>query len=306
MLHDDSILRRVNLFEFLSDEDRAALAARLTPVTIQSGETVFRSGDPGDALFIICKGEVEIFINDDTGHKIILEHAKAGDTFGELSMLDNGPRNASALVIHDLEALRMDHARLDQFLRAHPSAALGLLASMSRRLRVSANRLRRTASRNVNLLSEDQRTLVTRIVHGVAGFTGSVSFLNLHLIVFFFWMLINLGWMPYVPKFDPYPFGLLTMLVSLEAIILSGLVLLSQNLSRTKDQIRGDIEYEVNLKAELEIAHLHEKVDHLNAKILARLDGLEKTLLRAPEFKTKPGIFLPAQDQVNPESGSKP
>jgi uncharacterized membrane protein len=256
------------------------MTSRLAPVTISAGETIFRYGDPGDSLFIIDKGEVEIFIHDDTGHKIVLEHARAGDTFGELSLFDNGPRTASATVTEDLEGFQMDHESLNRFLRAHPSAAMELLASMSRRLRFSADRLRRTASRNVNEISEEKRSLVTKAVHWVAGFSGSVSFLNLNVIIFFFWIVVNMGWVPYVPKFDPYPFGLLTMIVSLEAIILSGLVLISQDLQSRKDRLRSDVEYEINLKAELEIAHLHEKVDHLNAKILARLDNMEKAMPR--------------------------
>jgi len=285
-------LNGAGLFEFLNEEDRAALAARLLPVSIPAGETIFRCGDPGDSLYIICSGEVEIFVLDDTGHKIFLEHCKAGDTFGELSLLDKGPRSASAAVTSDLEALRMDHATLDHFLRSHPAAALALLASMGRRLRVSADRLRRTASRNVNEVLEDQLPAVTRLVHWIAEFSGSVSFLNLNVILFFFWIVVNLGLVPYVPKFDPYPFGLLTMLVSLEAIILSGLVLISQNLQSRKDRVRSDIEYEINLKAELEIAHLHEKMDHLNAKVLARLDSLEKGLPR--EFQANTSRFQTA------------
>src|SRR2546423_3134716 len=100
MTHDGASLNGAVLFEFLNEEDRGALAARLVPVAFPAGETIFRSGDPGDSLFIICKGAVEIFIRDDTGQKIVLEHAKAGDTFGELSMLDSGPRSASATVTH--------------------------------------------------------------------------------------------------------------------------------------------------------------------------------------------------------------
>jgi len=285
-MSDMKLPEGIELFEFLNAEDRKDLAARLTPVSLPAGETIFRSGDPGESLFIICSGEVEIFIHDDTGHKIVLEQAKAGDTFGELSMLDGGPRTASAVVTNNIEALCMDRDTLNQFLKQHPSAAMALLASMSRRLRFSAERLRRTASRNVNQIIEEERSLITRFVHWIANFSGSVFFLNINVIVFFFWIIINLGWVPYVPKFDPYPFGLLTMIVSLEAIILSGFVLISQNLQTSKDRLRSDIEYEVNLKAELEIAHLHEKVDHLNAKILARLDNMEKSLPRSLQANT--------------------
>jgi uncharacterized membrane protein len=271
---------KTGLFEFLSPEDQEALSSTLVPVSVPAGEILFRCGDPGDSLFIVSKGEVEIFIRDDTGHKIVLEHCKAGDIFGELSVLDHGPRSASAAVLHHLEALTMDHGTLQDFLQTHPSAAVGLLASMSRRLRVSTDRLRRTASRNVNQIEDEQHSPITRLIHWFAGFSGTVSFVNVHIIAFFFWIAVNLGLVPYVPKFDPFPFGLLTVIVSLEAIILSGFVLISQKAQRAKDCVRSEIEYEVNLKAELEIAHLHEKVDHLNARVLARLDKLEKALGR--------------------------
>src|SRR5204863_3425801 len=107
-------------------------------------------------------------------------------------------------------------------------------------------------------------------------------FLLIHAVFFAVWIGINLNAIPFIPAFDPYPFGLLTMAVSLEAIFLSVFVLLSQNRQAAKDRVRSDIEYEVNLKAELEIAHLQEKVDHLNAKVLARLNHLEKTFPRDP------------------------
>src|SRR5262249_16981988 len=157
-------------------------------------------------LYIICSGEVEIFIHDDTGHKIVLEQAKAGAAFGELSMLDGGPRSASALVIDDVEALCMDNETLNQFLKHHPSAAMAVLASMSRRVRVSADRLRRTASRNVNRVVEEERSVVSRVVHAIATFSGSVLFLNLNVVVFIAWIAVNLGWVPLIPRFDPYPF----------------------------------------------------------------------------------------------------
>ena len=83
---------------------------------------------------------------------------------------------------------------------------------------------------------------------------------------------------PGVPQFDPYPFGFLTLAVSLEAIFLSVFVLLSQNRQAAKDRVHADIEYDVNLKAELEIAHLHEKIDRLTGDVLVRLDRVHRLL----------------------------
>jgi len=155
---------------------------------------------------------------------------------------------------------------------------------MGKRLRRNVELLRRTASRNINAELEDRRTTVERAADWIAAFSGSITFLMLHVVFFAVWILLNTHWLPgwKPPMFDPYPFGLLTMVVSLEAIILSVFVLLSQNRQVAKDRIRGDIEYEVNLKAELEIAQLHEKVDHLHAEALGRLEEVHRTLSRPP------------------------
>jgi uncharacterized membrane protein len=227
-------------------------------------------------MFVIRTGEVEVFFKDDTGERIVLETSGEGDFFGELSLLDNGPRTASVVVTRDVEALRVDRGDLDHLLRLHPEAALDLLTAMGKRMRVTAELLRHTASRNVNDAIEDKRTTLMKAADWIAEFSGSIPFLLIHVVLFFFWIIMNVGNGVFgIPMFDPFPFGLLTMAVSLEAIILSVFVLLSQNRQVAKDRVRSDIEYDINLKAELEIAHLHEKVDRLTAEILARLGRIE-------------------------------
>jgi CRP/FNR family cyclic AMP-dependent transcriptional regulator len=179
------------------------------------------------------------------------------------------------LATHDVEAIRISRADLHAFLERKPAAAMNLLAAAGRRIRKSAELLRRTASRNVNVQAEDRRTAVQRAADWIAEFSGSIQFLLLHMIWFGVWVGLNtLG----PSRFDPFPFGLLTMVVSLEAIFLSVFVLLSQNRQAAKDRIRGDIEYDVNLKAELEIAHLHEKVDHMQADLAQRLAAIDAAL----------------------------
>ena len=149
------------------------------------------------------------------------------------------------------------------------------MTAMGRRMRVTAELLRHTASRNVNDEVEDKRTSIQKAADWIAEFSGSIAFLIIHIVLFAVWIAMNVGsGLPGIPMFDPFPFGLLTMCVSLEAIILSVFVLLSQNRQAAKERVRSDIEYEVNLKAELEIAHLHEKVDRLTADVLARFDRL--------------------------------
>jgi CRP/FNR family cyclic AMP-dependent transcriptional regulator len=285
---DVALLAEVPFFQLLDERERAALAAELDVVHFSAGDTIFHYGDPGDSLYVIRSGEVEIFVKDDTGERILLETARAGDFFGELSMLDGGPRNASVIATQQVESLRLTRDDLQKFLRLQPSAALDMLAATGRRLRTTAHLLRHTASRNVNKEMEDTRTLVQKSADAIAEFSGSLSFLFIHVVLFFVWIVLNIdwihtfGWPPLerISGFDPFPFGLLTMAVSLEAIVLSVFVLLSQNRQAAKDRIRSDIEYEVNLKAELEVAHLHEKVDHLKAELGSRLNQIEARLSR--------------------------
>jgi CRP/FNR family cyclic AMP-dependent transcriptional regulator len=272
------ILAEVPLFALLDDQERAALADRLEVVTFVAGHVVFNRGDPGDALYVVRKGVVEMWFKNDTGERLVLETARPGDFFGELSLLDGGPRTASALVKEDVEALVIDRADLDEFFHLRPAAALDFLAATGRRLRETTNLLRHPASRDINEEDADQRTRVMKIADWISDFSGSLPFLFIHLGVFFVWIVLNVKPLSEtrIGGFDSYPFGLLTMVVSLEAIILSVFVLLSQNRQVARDRVRNEIEYSVNLKAELEIAHLHEKFDQMNADVLARLDALRK------------------------------
>jgi uncharacterized membrane protein len=278
MSPEADLLKEVPLFELLDDHERTELAAHLDVVHFASGETVFNYGEPGHAIYVISSGEVEVFFKNDTGERIVLEVATRGDFFGELSMLDEGTRSTSVMATQETDALRLDRADLDRFLQIRPQAAMDLLAAMGRRHRVTVERLRHTATRNVNEELEDKRTLVQKTSDWIAQFAGSIPFLLIHVGVFAFWLIVNWVHVPGIPQFDPYPFGFLTLAVSLEAIFLSVFVLLSQNRQAAKDRVHADIEYDVNLKAELEISHLHEKIDRLTSDVLVRLDRVHRLL----------------------------
>jgi uncharacterized membrane protein len=219
---------------------------------------------------------VELSTTDKLGQKLVLTTASRGDLFGELSLLDHGGRNARATVIEDAELLVLDRATLTDFIRRRPEAALDMMAVMASRMRTTTNRLRQMATRNANEEMATNLTVLERVTDVIADFSGSLPFLTLHAIWFLVWIGINTIPNPLV--FDPFPFGLLTMCVSLEAIFLSVIVLLSQNRQSAKDRIRADVDYEVNLKAELEVSHLHEKVDDLHAALLSRLHKIEARL----------------------------
>jgi CRP/FNR family transcriptional regulator, cyclic AMP receptor protein len=270
------LLKEVPLFQLLDEEERETLAKSLDRVELPSGQTVFQANDPGGSLYIIRSGKVEVFVKDDTGTRMVLETATAGDFFGEISLLDNGPRAASVLVTEDLEALCLNRNNLEKFIRQHPQAALDMLSVMGRRLRQDVEMLRHTASRNVNEAMEDHRTNLQKAADWIAQFSGSMPFLMMNAILFFLWIVLNENMIPGIRAFDAFPYGLLTMAVSLEAIFLSIFVLISQNRQAAKDRVRSDIEYDVNLKAELEIAQLHEKLDDMHAAILGHLEQLRK------------------------------
>lgn len=277
---DATILAEVPLFSLLDEQERADLATQLDVVNFPAGQNVFNYGDPGGALYVIRTGAAEVFFKNDTGERIVLEQPTVGDFFGELSLLDNGPRTASVWVKEDMEALRIDRNDLLYLFRTHPGAAMDILTAMGRRMRNSVELLRHTASRNVNEEVEDRRTVIQKAADWIAEFSGSIPFLGIHIVLFAVWIGWNVS--PGLAHFDPYPFGLLTMSVSLEAIILSVFVLLSQNRQVAKDRVRSDIEYDVNLKAELEVAHLHEKLDHLHAEVNRRLDVIERMANNSP------------------------
>jgi len=282
MSADPEILAEVPLFQLLDSDERAALAAKVEPVSAPAWKTLFSYGDPGDSLYIVREGEVEIFFKNDTGDNIVLERSGPGDFFGELSLIDAGPRTATALVTKDLQAVMVDRADIEGLLKQHPAAAIDLLTATGRRLREANRLLRHTASRDINEEVEDKRTTVMKMADWISEFSGSLPFLFIHCGLFALWIVLNTGPLSHtlLGGWDPFPYGFLTMCVSLEAIILSVFVLLSQNRQVARDRTRNDIEYRVNLKAELEIAHLHEKFDEMNAEVLERLKLLERTHVR--------------------------
>ena len=274
---DVSMLAGIEFFELLKDEDRTELANVVDAVKLNAGDTLFHTGDPGESLFIVRSGSIELYIKDTAGQKIVLTIAEEGNLFGELSLLDSGPRTATAIALTDSELLVLDRDDLLLLFQKRPDAALNMLAAMSTMTRKADELLRTRVSRNVNEEMEEHSTPLQRIADWIAWFSGSMPFLMINAAWFIIWITLNevpTG----IPQWDPFPFGLLTMIVSLEAIFLSCFVLVSQNRQAEKDRVRSDIEYEVNIKAELEVTHLHEKTDRIYENMLARFAKLEKLM----------------------------
>ena len=96
MAVDPALLEDIEFFKLLDDADRRALAEVVDLVKLDDNQTLFQAGELGESLFLVRAGEVELFIKDNTGQKIILDITRAGDFFGEIALLDAGPRTATA------------------------------------------------------------------------------------------------------------------------------------------------------------------------------------------------------------------
>lgn len=271
------LLKGIEMFELLTDEDRRELASVVDVIQVPAGQTLFHAGEPGESLFIVRSGSIELSIKDTAGQKIVLMVAEERDLFGEISMLDAGPRSATAMALTDSDLLVLDRDDLLLLFQKKPDAGMHMLAAMGRMTRKADELLRTRVSRNVNEEMEVHSTPLQRVADWIAWFSGSMPFLIINGVWFATWIVLNTAPLG-IPPFDPYPFGLLTMIVSLEAIFLSCFVLVSQNRQTEKDRVRSDIEYEVNVKAELEVAHLHEKTDRIYEKMLERFSKLERTM----------------------------
>lgn len=275
------LIRHVEFFATLNDAEREELTRLFERVPMHAEQVLFRFGDPGDRFYLVESGRVELFSLDHGGAKITLDTCGPEQFFGELSLFDGGARTATAMALEAGSLLVLSRDNLLGFLRHHPSTAIHMLTVMGRRMRATGDLLRRRVTRNANDESGDHRTLSEKAADNIARICGSMGFLLGHIAAFVFWLVWNietahgsrLNWLGQAP-FDPFPFGLLAMTVSVEAILLSTCVLISQNRQAAKDRVRSDIEYDVNLKAELEVAHLHEKLDHMHAELLARMHKL--------------------------------
>jgi uncharacterized membrane protein len=275
---DSVLLKGISVFELLHDDDRDELAKVVDVTKLTAGEALFEAGDPGESMFIVRSGSIELYIKDTVGQKIVLTVAEEGQLFGELSMLDSGPRTATAIALTDAELLVLDRDDLLLLFQKRPDAALHMLAAMSGMTRKADELLRTRVARNVNEEMAPPSSTLEKVADLIAWFSGSMPFLIINGAWFIIWIVLNTLVLRGALAFDPYPFGLLTMIVSLEAIFLSCFVLVSQNRQAEKDRVRADIEYEVNIKAELEVAHLHEKTDRIYERMLERFARLEKAI----------------------------
>jgi CRP/FNR family transcriptional regulator, cyclic AMP receptor protein len=272
------MLRDARMFSLLDEQELATLSALLESRQFKKGEIIFNRGDVGDCLYIIRQGVVEVYVETTEGEKIVFAENTAGDVFGEISLLDGGPRTATALAIEDTDTLSCDRENLLEFITKHPHAALDVMTAMGKNLRTTDELLRSQVSRNLNAEEEEHLTLGQHVADRVAAFGGSWPFIILFGLFMAFWMGTNVYFA--ARAFDPFPFILLNLALSALAALQAPVIMMSQNRQAAKDRLRADLDYEVNLKAELEVAHLHNKVDRIYETMAERLAKLERSAPR--------------------------
>jgi uncharacterized membrane protein len=272
-------LRKIPLFGLLDNDEIGLLAEQLDQQHFWGGQVIFQQGDPGGRMFVVESGKVEIFIKDNNGEKVLLEEVKPGELFGELSLLDNEPRSANARALDDTLVFIIDRHDLEMLFQKHHNAAFDILAMLSRRIRDADLMLRdRVVARNVNEEMGAPETFGEKLSDFLTRVAGDIRFTYFNFTWFAAWIILNTSIIPGLEPFDPFPFGLLTMIVSLEAIFLSLFVLISQNRQAAREKVRNDIEYEVNVKAELEIRDLSEKVEQMQDLLVTHFSRMHTNI----------------------------
>ena len=268
-------LSEIPLFSNMDDEERHELCSLMSEHIFQSGQAILKAGEPGGTLHIIQEGEVEVWLIDNDGEKVVLDVLGPGKFLGELAMLAGEARSANATSEEQVITLELRRDDFFDFLRRRPEAALDVLVELGDRLKHTDDILRTRVSRNPNEAIDEHLSIGQRVADVIATFSGSIPFLLINLVAFVLWSVDNtLG--PKRFQFDSYPFQFLTMAVSLEAIFLSIFVLVSQNRQAGKDRIKADLDYQVDVKAEMEmsvmgsrIRDIERKLQHIHHDILA-------------------------------------
>src|SRR6266542_835947 len=263
------MLRQVPLFESLDDKAAKELSELLETLDCKAETFLFRTGDAGDAMYIIEHGKVRICVQATDGREVTLTELGRGDFFGEMALLDGQRRrSADAVVAEDARLALLSREHCLSFLRSSPDVALEMLTALANRLRHTDELLRHSATRNVNVEERAQFTLADSAADIIAEFGGSLKFIISAVLFFNLWVLIN-TWLLADSAFDAYPYLLLSTAINMLAVLQAPIILMSQNRQSHKDRLRSEIDYQINLKNELALN-----------EIIQRLKTLEREYLR--------------------------
>jgi CRP/FNR family transcriptional regulator, cyclic AMP receptor protein len=262
-------IRSVTLFASLRDEEAEELVTLLQNRPVPAGTLLFHAGENGDAMYLIQSGRVRIAVDDADGQQIVLAELAQGDFFGEMSLIDGKQRSADAHVIEDAQLAVLSRDNFLRYINTHPGVALEMLSAVFQRLRHTDRMLQQRVSRNVNEEQEKRMTLADRAADLLAEFGGSWKFIGVSLFLIVFWIGLN----SYVllRGFDPKPFAMLNLVLAVIAGLQAPIIMMSQNRQGSKDRLRADLDYQVNLKNELALSEVLRRLDVLESERLPLL-----------------------------------
>jgi uncharacterized membrane protein len=258
-------LSRVPLFKRLEPHELEHLAEDVAQVDFKAGETIFNEHDLGDGLYVVETGSVRIWVMDEDVNEVTLAELKPGDFFGELAVLDRGERSSSATALTDTHLHKLSSDAFQEFLIEHPDASIDVICEIAQRMRQTNLLVSKRASRNINVEMEENATIGQRIADKVASFGGSWTFIIIYVTFLVLWMAANTFALAYYghgesgAQFDPYPYILLNLMLSMTAALQAPIIMMSQNRAATKDRLAAEQDFRVNLKSELMLEELIRK-----------------------------------------------
>ena len=261
---DPDIFNEVPLFALLDADERQVLAQQVSAKNFAKGETIFKAGDPGSHAYLVQYGKVNVSITDIADEVIIVDIADAGGLVGMSSLLANAPHLTTAVAVADTCAIEIDRSDISTLLQRRPLAGLDMMTMIESQLRATHELMRTRVSRNLNTEMEEAETRGDRWADGVAKFGGSWKFVISFAVVMVVYTLINVSM---TQPWDPYPFILLNLFLSMLAAIQAPVIMMSQNRQDSKDRMRSELDYNVNLKAELEIGELLQRIGRIEQRL---------------------------------------
>jgi uncharacterized membrane protein len=258
-------LSRVPLFKRLTSAEVQQLAEEVDQVRFGANETIFNEQDKGDALYVVDSGSVRIWVLDEDVKPVTLAELKSGEFFGELAVLDRGPRSTNATAIVDTTLHRLSSDDFQKFLMEHPDVAIDVICEIGARMRQTNLLVSQRVTRNINVEMAERATIGQRIADRVASFGGSWTFIMIYVGFLVGWMLLNsfvllrYGRGENGAQFDPYPYILLNLMLSMTAALQAPIIMMSQNRAAEKDRLAAEQDFKVNLKSELMLEELMRK-----------------------------------------------
>jgi CRP/FNR family cyclic AMP-dependent transcriptional regulator len=266
------ILKSVPLFALLDDDETAVLAAQVELKSFGARERIYKSGDAGGQAYVLISGVVRVSTVDADGQEVIVDEPAHGELFGFASMLEQTPHHTNAIALEETSCIEVSRDDIAVLLRRKPDAGMDLLTALGRQLHASQQLVRMRATRNANDLIETEATFAERIADHVARFGGSWTFIISFFILMVVYTVINIALR--TKAWDPYPFILLNLFLSMLAAIQAPVIMMSQNRQDTKDRLRGELDFDVNRRAASDIQGLARKLNLLDEK----MDDVSKLL----------------------------